>query len=238
MNANQQARKPERLEAGQPGASRDNKLQNARRIDWRFLLPNPHLGRVGYWGPSHGGLATVLNQFSDSLTLIAPPYQPTQAADANVNFEQVVLHSSNLADLNKASTLLMPGGYLYWEIDRTVRFRSLSQLIKRKERLAASGDSNWKAHWGPPHFRDYVSAVAQLGFCDIQVSWHRPNFETCLEIIPLDDPVALNYVFSRSASNLASQAQLLAGRYLMKARLFARLVPCFSIVASKDLRWG
>ena len=47
-------------------------LETSRRLAWRFLLPNPHLGRVAYLGPASGTLPRALREFCDSLTTIAP----------------------------------------------------------------------------------------------------------------------------------------------------------------------
>jgi hypothetical protein len=214
---------------------RDIELQTSRRIDWRFLLPNPHLRRVAYLGPDGGTLPVALNQFSDSLTIISPPYQAVVAQNNHSSFELVVLHSPSLADLERANSLLMAGGYLYWEIDRTKRLTSLREITKRGSWVHSRQNSTWKERLGLRHFQDYVVSLERLGFCNIQVSWHRPNFEACLEIIPLDDPLALGYVFSRRPGNLAGQIKFATGRFLMKTNLLARLVPCLSVVACKRL---
>ncbi len=190
---------------------RDSRLQASRRIDWRFLLPDPRLGRVAYCGPAKSSLAIALQQFSAGLTIF--PLDRSAPVDP-FGFEQIVVHSSNLADVDRANQLLLPGGYLYWEIDRT------------------------KGLVGLRHFRHYVNHLEQRGFGDIHVHWHRPNFEACLEIIPLDQPSALRYVFARPAGNLAGQLQMVAGRMLLKTALFARMVPCFSLVACKGLAGG
>jgi len=195
-------------------SSRDSRLQTSRRIDWRFLLPFPKLRRVAYLGPEGGALLLSVKQFSGSLTIISSSDPANYASENHSSFELVVLHSPSVADLDKAKTFVMPGGYLYWEIDRR---------------------QTWKGHRLLRHFRHYVVHLERLGFCNIQVNWHRPNFELCLEIIPLDDPLALGYVFSRRPSNLLGQIKLATGRYLVKTHLFARLVPCLSVVACKGL---
>jgi hypothetical protein len=205
---------PESLEKSGRRASRDSKLQISRRIDWRLLLPDPNLRRVAYLGPYGGALPAALNQFSDLLTIISPLGQPVYRQNDHSRFELVVLHSPDLADLDRASTFILPGGYLYWEIDRT---------------------KTWKERRRLRHFWDYAARVERLGFCNIQVSWHRPNFESCREIIPLNNPLALGYVFSRRPGNLAGHMKLAIGRYLMKTGLLARLVPCLSVVACKRL---
>ncbi len=206
---------PKSLEEGGHLAGRDHKLLTSRRIDWRFLLPNTDLRRVAYLGPDGGALLVALKQFSSSLTILSSSDHTNYASENCSTFELVVLHSPSLEDLDKAKTFVMPGGYLYWEIDRR---------------------QTWKEHRRFRHFRDYVARLDRLGFHNIHVSWHRPNFESCLEIIPLNVPLALGYVFTRRPGNLVDYIKLAAGRYLMATRLLDRLVPCLSVVACKRLK--
>ncbi|CAN5421078.1 hypothetical protein BH10CHL1_BH10CHL1_45270 [soil metagenome] len=202
------------LETADPQAGRDSLLQASRRIDWRFLLPDPRLGRVAYCGPAKNSLVSALKQFSTTLTPFPLTAAGVPTPSNQPGFERVVLHSPTVSDLDCATKLLMPGGYLYWEIDRTKKLAGLH------------------------HFRHYVGVLAQRGFDDIHVHWHRPNFEACLELIPLDQPNVLRYVFARSAGNLSGQLQMAVGRILLKTTLLARLVPCFSLVACKGQATG
>src|SRR5215216_5694129 len=50
----------------------DALLQASRRLDWRFLLPDPSLRQVAYSGPGRGALLDSLRLFSESLTLLDP----------------------------------------------------------------------------------------------------------------------------------------------------------------------
>lgn len=45
----------------------DMLLQASRRVDWRFLLPNPALGRVAYVGPVDSEHAASLRLFLPNL---------------------------------------------------------------------------------------------------------------------------------------------------------------------------
>src|SRR3954452_22288520 len=49
--------------------SPDVMLQASRRVDWRFLLPDPSLGEVAFIGSAQGSLLETLNIFSVSLTI-------------------------------------------------------------------------------------------------------------------------------------------------------------------------
>jgi hypothetical protein len=243
----------------------DHELQLARRIDWRFLLPEPYLRRVVYLGPETGALPAALKQFSESLRI--------NAVEKNGSFDLVVLRLREASSLAKADALLAPGGFLYWEMKPVAWAASLQNIIKRVPRLLPRSISGLffgsGAAWAVdetkeydlvkmPHkprfstettkgsrgkgaglqqnvlnlFHDHVAALERLGFGDIQMHWQRPNFEACLEMIPMND-AALDYAFSRPRSDLASRLKFAAGRVMMQTGLLAHLVPCFSLIGRK-----
>lgn len=185
---------------------KDQALQLVRRLDWRFLLPNPTLGDVAYLGPMSGTLPSALQQFSELLTIVMPSDHSRADVAMACSYEVVVLRSPAISAVKNVTPLLRSGGYLYWEIERVS---------------------------GIGHVEEYVKAVQRQGFDDIQVSWHRPDFESCLEIIPLSDPVALRFAFARRPESVGKRLKFAAGRLLMTTGLLARVVPCFSIVARK-----
>ncbi|MGH7600344.1 MAG: hypothetical protein ACREOI_28655, partial [bacterium] len=224
----------------------DHDLQLARRIDWRFLLPEPYLRRVVYLGPEPGALPAALKHFSESLRI--------NAVEKNGSFDLVVLRLREASSLAKADALLAPGGFLYWEMKPVEWAASLQNVIKRLPRLLPRSVSGVlygsEAEWATadagknglatvPHkkglrlqqnvldlFRDHVAALERLGFRDIQMHWQRPNFEACLEIIPMNDAAALEYAFSRPRSDWASRLKFAAGRFMMQTGLLAHLTPC------------
>ncbi len=85
----------------------------------------------------------------------------------------------------------------------------------------------------PNLFRGHIDTLTRLGFRDIEMYWLRPNFEACLEIIPMHDPVALDYAFTCPRSDWASRLKFAAGRMMMQTGMLARLTPCFSLIARK-----
>ncbi len=228
----------------------DQDLQLARRIDWRFLLPEPYLRRVAYFGHEPAALPSALTHFSESLRI-------NSVAESG-SFDLVVLHLIEASSLPKAHKLLVPGGFLYWEMKPIEWAASLRVIAKRSLRplwaaVEARGydlatlplfstkatNENWGKGAGLQQnvlnlFHDHVVALEQLGFADIQMHWQRPNFETCLEIIPMNGPAALDYAFSRPRSDLASRLKFAAGRVMMQTGLLAHLTPCFSLIARKS----
>jgi hypothetical protein len=189
--------------------SKDQALQLVRRVDWRFLLPSPVLGDVAYIGSMSGTLPRALRQFSELLTIVVRSDASVSEVELGCWYETVVLRSSEVAAVKRAKPLVAPGAYLYWEIERVS---------------------------GLSHVRSYIKAVERLGFDDIQVHWHRPDFETCLEMIPLTDSRALRFAFAGRHESTTKRLKFAAGRLLMMTGLLARVVPCFSIIARNNPR--
>lgn len=206
-------------------ASREQMVQISRRIDWRFLLPEGSLGRVGCFAPANKDLLTALQYFSDSLTILSSQ-EPGDAGMGNAEvFDLTVIPGTAGTALEAVKTMLKPGGYLYWEVRRSNRRRGGAKGAKKSfSRLA--------------HVRRYAEYLHGLGFEDIAIHWHRPGFANCKEFIPLpalilEEKTALQYAFSRGQSGLAGRLKLLAGRMALNSGLLPRLVPCFSVVARK-----
>lgn len=191
---------------------RDKELQLVRRIDWRFLLPDPRLRHLAYLGPKNGLLLEALQHFSEPFSIVSWSDLPDYRPEVHSGFDLAIVHSPWAVDPEGLHSLLGDGGYLYWEIDR----------------------SAWGQRWRMRHFRKYVTALAKVGFDDIRASWHRPNFDSCLEIIPLDDQIALRYVFSRHKGKLAGRIQVAAGKFLAENDLLSRFTSSLSIVARKS----
>jgi hypothetical protein len=199
-------------QTGHQSVGRDKELQLSRRLDWRFLLPDPRLRQLAYLGPEKGSLLQALQYFSDPSLIISWSDLSDYRPEVHSGFDLVIMHTPEPASLDKTHSIIRDGGYLYWEIERT----------------------NLNQPWHLQHFKDYVTPLASLGFDDIRVSWHRPDFDSCLEIIPLDKKVALRYVFTRHKGDLAGKIQVIAGKFLMKTDLLSRTATCISLVARKS----
>jgi hypothetical protein len=198
-------------QTGDNAAGRDEDLQLSRRLDWRFLLPDPRLRHLAYLGPKESPLLQALQHFSEPFSIIAWSDLPDYRPGIHSGFDLVVMHTPRAVEFAGIHSILRDGGYLYWEIGRT-------HLAQR---------------WRLRHFRNYVAPLTKLGFDDIRVSWHRPNFDSCLEIIPLDDKAALRYVFTGHKGDLTRQIQVAAGKLLVETALLSRVVTSVSLVARK-----
>src|SRR5687768_6403348 len=96
-----------------PSTNSEVRLQGSRRIDWRFLLPDPKLGRVAYVGRSAEDHVRSLRMFSDSLTCVEP-FKPHSGVAGQ--FDVVVIIDPSREMLAGAAGLVKPGGFLYVEV--------------------------------------------------------------------------------------------------------------------------
>ncbi len=83
-------------------------------------------------------------------------------------------------------------------------------------------------------FDKYAQFLEIHGFTSISGYWHRPNFKTCKEIVPLDSKVALQFAFSKLHGSLIGQFKIWFGKLLKDFGLLFHLIPYFSIVARKQ----
>ena len=130
----------------------DERLQASRRIDWRFLLPDPDLGRVVYVGPDRSTLVEALGLFSQSVTEIGSGHTDSQ------RYDTVVLHNQNIKNLRIMARLVKPGGSLYLE--------AYGLLGPMKQ-------GGWLSRLRHPNY--LMASLESLGFGDNQLHWHWPN---------------------------------------------------------------
>jgi hypothetical protein len=189
---------------GAQSSRRDRDLQIARRLDWRYLLPDPRLGRLALIGRPEGVLLEALQLFSEKLTVIPSSAQPAPPFPANCDV--AVVCSSEPGAVALASSALKPGGCLYWEL----------------------GATRWRFSLRRCH-----AALRKHGFEEIKVYWCRPSFEECLEMIPLSEPLALAFALSRRLGGTRRWLFQAAVRLLAGIAIPAGVVSCRSVVARK-----
>ena len=179
--------------------------------------------RVAYCGPEHGQLPAALKHFSASLKIISPAETGT--------FDLVVLHLCDVSTLEQAHALLEPGGFLYWEMRPLGWVAPWPRRTAGQDRARPTTSKKWSRT--PNLFGRHLDALTRLGFGEIEMYWLRPNFEACLEIIPMHDPEALDYAFTCPRNDWASRLKFAAGRTMMQTGMLAHLTPCFSLIARK-----
>jgi len=192
----------ERVEES-PDSRRDRRLRRSRRVDWRFLLPEPALGRVGLVGPVEADLVESLREFADSLVLLEEDgfVGPDLAGTCDV----VVLRSTTTRQLERAAHLAKDGGTLYWEIDHAPGLRLAVARVR----------------------------LARLGFAEARFHWHRPTFASCREIVPLHDGAVLDWVLGRRPGSPRGAIRLACHRLLRRLGGIAWMTRCRSCVALK-----
>lgn len=194
-------------------------LQASRRLDWRFLLPDPALERVGYLGPTQGALVTSLRLFAQELTFLSA----MGSAPKPEQYDVVVLYEPTPRTLQQAATLVRPGGALYVEVHGPLwpaKWLHRSPLtLFQQPRL-----------WQPT---DYVQALTKAGFTEANAFWFWPDFDHCTKIIPLADPVVLPYVFAQPTKPRGAKARLKAAykQWLVQSGWSTVTQPSFGIVA-------
>jgi hypothetical protein len=191
----------------------DSLLQASRRVDWRFLLPEPDLGRVACIGVADPDLLHSLRFFSSELTALEPGSANGQASSQDV----VVLRNPGLGELQTARRLLHPGGWLYIEVERAMRRRG----------TGASPTAHGQAR-----------ALRKLGFVDVEASMHWPDFASCGAIVPLDDPVAVRYALTRAGRRSRAPLILRLAPMLAATRQLGLFVPCASALGRRPAGAG
>lgn len=146
-----------------PGTVRvpaDRLLQLSRRIDWRFLFPNPNLESVLYIGAADQNLIDALKSFSKSLCVAD---SVSEVQEAGEQFDVAVLQNPSQELLQQVSQLIYPGGMLYLEINKR------STLAESVEFLSRHNFLNVQTHWHWPNFESCTSIIptndkATLGY--------------------------------------------------------------------------
>lgn len=191
----------------QPDASDplDEMLQRSRRVDWRFLLPDPRLGRIVYFGPADDSLRAALADFAEDVT-----DADMLATDSPEPFDVAVLRMQPTDRLARARALLKPGGTLYLEIQRRV-----------------GRDIPWQ-------LRRYAAAAERAGFDEIETFWNWPNFARCTKILPVDDSCALTNAIVNNRRGMLAWMMLNATRFGFRLGVVGWVAPCLSLIARRE----
>jgi len=207
--------------------SSGQKMQAAKRLDWRFLLPRPELGQVAFWGSEKSLLAEALALYSEKLTLLQRTHQ-NGFVEPKVTYDLVVLCNPTRELLQWAPTVLSATGSVYLEIQSLFWpqrwfHRSFIQQVGKRSLLT--------------HPKDYGKILQQGGLAQTQTHWMWPSFDNTRKIIPLDAPNILSYVSAAQRQEKQNFKRLLKTcyrRWLLESDWFSLLVPCMAITASSS----
>lgn len=212
--------------------AREQIVQISRRIDWRFLMPQPELREVVLIGSAEEEMIEALRHFSDSLKIFSPVAPGGSSVESRERFDVAVVNSADPLTVQWAYEMLKPGAYLYWEVRRG----KSPESPRGKNVQPQNGSMGAAVRDSFPrfaHIHSYKKYLQESGFREIEINWHYPGFKNCKKIIPLEDSYALQYVFSRQQSSFSGRLKLWGGQLLNKSRLLPFIVPCFSLVAQK-----
>lgn len=202
--------------------SSDALLQASRRIDWRFLLPDPTLAKVAYIGPGKTPLLESLRRFSEILIAIEGNQD---SLENNHNFDVLVIKEPASLELNRAVKLVKPGGYIYIE-----GYGGWQFIRENIINLSNRGRSPFSLRW--PKF--YSNMLGQKGYTEIQTFWHWPDFESCKRIIPLNDHAVIEYVLFQGKSHERPGLFSFVEALLRKSTVLERMISHFSIVGVRS----
>lgn len=194
---------------------RDNDalLQASRRLDWRFLLPEPELGRVACVGVDDPNLVESLRLLGSEATVVEAGGPWEELAPHDV----VVLRNPAEAELAAAVPLLSPGGWMYVEVD---------------------GTGGRRLPEGPRTARCYAAALRRLGLIEVQGHLHWPDFRSCAAIVPLGDALAVRLALARRRQNGGARLVARLAPLLAACNLLAVVAPSASVLARRPARAG
>jgi hypothetical protein len=203
------------------GISRDERLRLARRIDWRFLLPSPHLGRVALVGPPDDELRAAL-----AMATGTEPVDLSGAGEGGHEaFDTVVLRGRvDLNALALAAAAVAPHGRLIAEIGGPLP----GPLLRRE----ASG---------PGAAVRVGRALTAGGFASVSTWLTWPSHARAAAWARMDDRAAIRALVQRrlgaGVGGGTRAVAALAGR-VAGTSAGAAFAPALTVVAERDAGGG
>lgn len=219
---------PLRLVRGTPGRhiaqAATTPADQVRRLDWRFLLPDPRLGRVAFLGPEQNTLLGALRAHAADTVTASHARVATSTGDLTERFDTCVLQFVEEADIQNAARLLAPGGWLYWEITRPNRLAAAWRALRR-----AGNDEARLGSLDAPR-----GVLERAGFHTIAAFWHYPDFESSRWIVPLDESAGVEY-FLRNGPPVLRRIRERIGSRVVHLTLLPEVSSSVSFVAQKPI---
>lgn len=195
----------------EPGPDDADRLERARRIDWRLLLPDPSPSRVGLAGEADARLAVA---FADAGWEPVALHEARAAQDGPVDtsgLDLVVVVAPTARALGAGMSAVRPGGWLYAECHG---------LAARRGRASGLSPAT------------VVARLRQAGFDPVRLQVQAPAGAPKV-IVPIDGPAALR-LFLERRGGLLGRAPVAAGlEFARRAGLVTRLAPLVSVVARR-----
>ena len=188
---------------GSVGPGSSDRLALARRLDWRFLLADPRLGRVALVGRPDPDLRAALEAFAE-----------TMVDDPNDRAEVVVVHAPTAAGVRSAIERVEPGGSIVIELVGRARRGRAGQLA-----AASAGD--------------VAERLRHDGYLDVGESWVWPDHATGLEIVPLDRPALIRLSLARRRSGRRARLKARGVRAAMRLGLLPAVLSATTVVGRR-----
>ncbi|NIW25376.1 MAG: hypothetical protein GWN29_12865 [Gammaproteobacteria bacterium] len=201
-------------------------------------MPRASLGHVALLGDDDPELVRALRWFSESLSMLDLDWSfPDQQAP---RFDQVVVRSRCTQGVRNAAALVEPGGILYWEIERGGPLRCWRALLLdiAGRALHAARLRNRSKRYEPYSMRSIRMRFERSGFDNVRWHWHRPGFQDALDIVPLHNDTVLDHFFGKHNGRSRGRVKRGVGRLLQRMGLLHVLVPCLSVMATRQTEPG
>jgi aminoglycoside phosphotransferase (APT) family kinase protein len=128
---------------------------------------------------------------------------PPEPGDISDSFDLVLVTSARPEDARASSHLVAPGGTLRWEL---------------RGRLSTN---------------DAEDALRRAHFESVTTYWNRPDFENCLEEIPIGMGRALDHVLRGGTHGAAGELRRMGARLLRRMGSLDMIAPCRSLHAER-----
>ena len=192
--------------------ARDERLRLARRIDWRFLLPSPVLGRTAVVAPDgDDDLRAALGEGSAAAAAI----EVGGGRDGSAGYDTVVLSGRPTRDrLAAAAQAVRTDGQLIVELE---------SVLARRDRGAAS----------PTGSVVRIERALSAGGFDVRTWWAWPTIGRATAYAAFDDRLAVEaLVRQRLGGRPAARLATVVGR-LARGSILPSVVPGAVVVARR-----
>lgn len=197
--------------------SRDERLRDARRLDWRFFLPTPGLGRVAVAGGVDLELVAALDSVTGGTTAALAAGASGLDAAADGPFDTIVLSGSvGRTELKAAAIALAEHGHVVIELDGALT------PTRRIGRGALPGTST------------RIARSLRAGGFDVKVWLAWPSIARAVAFARADDRLAIREWVTRRFGPRAGTAIGIAARSTVASSALAEIAPARVFVARRN----
>lgn len=179
-------------------------------IDWRFLLPVPLPGRVGYGGSVHQDVVEAVKLLDPTASRVTSD-RSKQARE----FDLVLLSEPDVSLLENGIRSLQSGGWICLQIRRS----------------NAVG-------FGPHTLAGWKRSLEQSGFDDVHVYWLVPTLKHPERIVPTDAEAAVRDTIAHYSSTRFGRVKAPIARMALRLGLFDMAAPAGIVIGRCRLGTG